>query len=820
MSEASDATGESTAPRPNGSKAGKLGTKGIVAIIIVAAILVAVPLGYLVLKSDDARDGGTYTVTVVGKAGDAELDRAELEDMAYVEAVSSYQNKFMNWRGLGTYRGVELRDIADVVGGMAPGDIMTVEAADGYIQNLSYYQVYPDPECLMIQGRTILAYSFNGTEAPEWEDGPMIAVLAPDEAYSNEDFNATCARDPEFLSSTSASAIWVKNVANVTVSERYDEWTVALEDLDGVDRTLTRTKFVSLGYTFGESFVDTSLRNWSGVPVETVLGVIDDDDPCTFNETLAEKGYRVNISDAAEEVYYKVLDVNYLLADTALLADKMNGTALDEDDAPLRLVGPLLSKKEWVAGIAYIGMLEPYVLTLKDYDSSIDLTMNDIKAMSAITASGGLIKSTGTIVGPNEYTGVLLKDLVDMVNDSTEYSVEVVGTDGYVVTYNYAQVEDGEFEHYDAVTGESLGVSYFDMIVAYDMDGLPLEDMNLRAAVVGGDDPITDGHFWVKDVRKINVITYVEEWEIALEGLTTLTIDRQTFESVASCPEHQLSYTYMNETMVEHTYTGVALWILVSAVDEADGPDGEYLFNDLLAQAGYTVTVASDLEGEEDDYAKDFSSLMVARNDTLIVANKLDGEPLPEDEFPLKLVGAGLAGSLKVKCITNITATGISPIADWSVWINGTRDVSMSAATFVSTYYSTLHGPWFNYTVEGGWHAAYYNYTDELEVEHSYAGIPLWVLLSCVDGDDTDHYPFNESLAEEGYTVVITGSDGSSTTLTSAEIKYNSSLVIAFMLDGEPLPGDETPLRLVSEWLSDSQKVSMIISIEIELAGV
>ena len=117
---------------------GRLGTKGIVAIVIIAAILIAVPLSYLVLTSDDEGDGGTYTVTIIGKTAEEELDRAELEDMTYVEAVSSYQNKLMNWRALGTYGGVELRHIADLVGGMAPGDIMTIEGADGYIQNLSY----------------------------------------------------------------------------------------------------------------------------------------------------------------------------------------------------------------------------------------------------------------------------------------------------------------------------------------------------------------------------------------------------------------------------------------------------------------------------------------------------------------------------------------------------------------------------------------------------------------------------------------------------------------------------------------------------------
>jgi len=802
-------------PKPSDMKGKRLGTKGIAAIAIVVTMLVAVPLAYLVLTSDDdgTSGGDGFTIHVVGKTAQRDLDLTELDDLAYVEALSSYQNRFMNWRGLGTYGGVELKVIADLVGGMVPGDIMTVEASDGYLQNLSYYQVYPDAEYLTVQGRTILAYKFNGTSAPDWEDGPMIAVLAPDQAFSNADFNATCARDPEFLTSTSASSIWVRDVANITISQKYAEWSIDLTDLDGAESSLTRTKFVSLEYYFAESYVDGSLRNWSGVPIENVLGLVDDGDPTTFNQTLATSGCRVNVSDAADEIYYRIMEVSYLLADKAILASKMNGTVLEEDDAPLRLVGPALSKKEWVSGIAHIEMLDPVVLTLEDCDSSIDFTMDDIKALVATTSSGGLIKSTGTIVGPDEYRGVLLRDLVAMVNDSAVYSLEVVATDDYTMTYSYKQVEDGEFDYYDDVTGELLGTGNFDMIVAYEMNGLPLEGMNFRIAIVDDSAPITDGHFWTKYVRTIRIVEYVEEWEITLNGLTSMTLDRPTFESVASCPAHQLSYTFTNETGVEHVYTGVALWVLVSAVDGADGPDSEYLFNDLLAQAWYNVTVTA-----EDAYSKTFSSYTVARNDTIIVANKLDGAPLSTDEFPLKLVGVGLTSGQKVKQVADISFTDYHPVPDWSVWLNGTRDVGMSATAFASTYYSTLHGPYFNYTDYGGWHAAYYNYTDEFEEDHCYAGIPLWVLISCVDGEDLDHYPFNETLALEGYDVLITASDGYSVTLTSAEVMYNSSLVVAFMLDWEPLEVDDAPLKLVSEWLGSSRMISLIVSIE--LVGV
>jgi len=817
MNETPTAVEESTAS--TGSKPGKsrgrgLGTKGIVAIAAVVTILVVVPLGYLVLTADNETPGGdedAFTVQIAGKSGQTDLNLTDLEGMTCVEAVSSYQNRFMNWRGLGTYSGVQLREIADLVGGMAPGDIMTIEGSDGYSQNLSYYQVYPDTEYLAIQGRSILSYKFNGTAAPDWEDGPMIAMLAPDQGLSNADFNATCARDPEFLTSTSASSVWVRNVARITISEKYDEWSITLEDLEGAEKALTRTKFVWLAHSHGDYYVDSYLRNWSGVPVENVLGLIDDDDPSTFNEDLAGKGYRVNISDVAEELYYKILDVDYLLADVAILASEMNGTALEEDDAPLRLVGPSLSKKEWVSGVAFIGMLDPIVLTLGDYDSTVDLTMDEVMAMTPTTSEGGFIRSTGAIVGPNEYTGILLRDLVAMVNESAVYSVEVVDTSGEIMTYSYMQVEDGEFEYYDEVTGEPLGTGNFDVIVAFEMDGLPIDGMNLRMAVVDDSAPITDGHLWWKYVRAIRVIDYVEEWELSLNGVASMTMDRQTFEAIASCPEHQLSYTYVNDTGVEHTYTGVALWVLVSAVDGADGPDNEYLFNDLLAQKGYNVTVTC---GEDGD-SKSFWSIKVARNDTLIVANKLDGVPLEGDHFPLRLVGAGLSSGQMVYGIAYINFTDYNPIADWSIWLNGTRDVRMSAATFASTYYSTLHGSYFNYTDYGGWHAAYYNYTDDLEQDHTYAGIPLWMLISCVDGEDLDHYEFNDILAADDYSVKITASDGYSTTLTAAEIEYNSSLVIAFMWDWEPLGEDDAPLMLVSMWLESSQMVSQIISIEL-----
>jgi len=153
------------------------------ALAAVVILLVAVPMGYFILNQDDD-EAADFSVALTGKGGEEEtVDLASLENMDFMENVSSYQNRFNNWKGLGTYGGVELRDLADLVGGMAEGDVMTVTASDGYAVNLSYEQVYAGTEFLAVQGQIILAFEFNGSLMAE-EDWPMIAVLAPDEAFN------------------------------------------------------------------------------------------------------------------------------------------------------------------------------------------------------------------------------------------------------------------------------------------------------------------------------------------------------------------------------------------------------------------------------------------------------------------------------------------------------------------------------------------------------------------------------------------------------------------------------------------------------------
>jgi DMSO/TMAO reductase YedYZ molybdopterin-dependent catalytic subunit len=770
-------------------------TTKIIALAVVAILLVAIPLGYLYLQGQNKEEPTSETIVSVVKGLDERnLTLDNMKDMTSVQGTSSYQNRFGNWRGLGEYKGVTLQRMADLVGGMQSGDVMTISASDGYEQNLSYYQVYADASYQAVQGWIILAYQFNTTEVPDWADGPMIAVLAPDGAFSNVDFNATAAKDQEYLSSTSAGSIWVKNVERIEIQTVFTEWTVQLKNLEGTMSNLTRTKYVALDYQSDSYVVDSKSRNWTGAPVPVILGLVDDSNPNTFNQSLADTGYRVRVS--ASDGYNKTLVAKDLVEVGAIFAYKMNGSLLGSNNAPLKLVGSGMTGSDMVSKIVSVEFLEPevQVLTVQSGETILNFTLPQVMAMDTVTSSGGLMKSTGTILGPNEFTGVPVRDLVGLVFSGSNFSLEVVATDGYSMTYSSSQAINGTFAYYDA-NGSLIGPGDFTMLLAYEQDGAPIPDMTFRIVIVGDGSPITDGHFWAKYVRTLTVKPFIQDWTVNLTGLTLMEMDRQTFESIASCPWHTLEYTFQN-AIGNHTYEGVALWVLVAAVDGADAPDGHYMFNDALALAGYNVTVIAG-----DGYSKTFTSAQVARNDSMIVAHRLDGEPLPADEFPLHLVGEGLTSGQKVKMIASIELTDMPTLPTWNLTLVGTSTLVLDAAEYTSLFFC-------------GVHAAYYNYSDGV-ANHSYAGVPLWVLVGAVDGTDVGHYEFNTSLAALGYSVKIIASDGYNATIPIADIAMNNSLILAFMWDGVPLTGSDAPLKLVGENLPGSMRVKGVVQIEL-----
>ena len=156
-------------------------------------------------------------ILVRGFDEDVTLSLDDLLAMPIAEGYSSFQNQYDNWRGQGTYRGVQLSDLLDLVGGMAVSDRLRVSSNDGYEQYFSYWNVYPNASWQSIQGDMILAFEFNGSLVPEWSNGMRLMMMPSDGGYSNDDCQATSAPGMGWYVYPSAGSRWVRYVEAIEV---------------------------------------------------------------------------------------------------------------------------------------------------------------------------------------------------------------------------------------------------------------------------------------------------------------------------------------------------------------------------------------------------------------------------------------------------------------------------------------------------------------------------------------------------------------------------------------------------------------------------
>jgi hypothetical protein len=134
-------------------------------------------------------------------------------------------------------------------------------------------------------------------------------------------------------------------------------------------------------------------------------------------------------------------------------------------------------------------------------------------------------------------------------------------------------------------------------------------------------------------------------WKLKLEGAITETIKQSFFEeAVTDC--HGFKYTDPQGNVWE----GIPLWYLVGRVDDKQKHNNG-AFNDSLADSGYTITINTPEQNVE------LNSQAVKRNNNIIVANRLNGNMIPDQAGPLKLVGGDIIPSQQVGGITSLKLT-------------------------------------------------------------------------------------------------------------------------------------------------------------------
>jgi len=279
-------------------------------------------------------------------------------------------------------------------------------------------------------------------------------------------------------------------------------------------------------------------------------------------------------------------------------------------------------------------------------------SMADLKALPVTEGQGGIKSSTGKITIPEPFKGVALKDLVAALGVPFDSSmgVTISAEDGYAMTFSYDQVMNGTFTAYDPAMGNELTThDPLTAIIAYEHNGQPLntaEEGTLRLVVVSAtNNQVVDGHWSVKWVNKVEVKAVGQAWTLDLQGAISSPVTRDSFQSCGSPSCHGTSWQDGNG----QNWVGVPLWLLAGQVDDSDSHT-ENAYNQTLADAGYSVDIVGG-----DGYTVTLDSHTISKNNNILVAFMVNDGELPEQYFPLRLVGSGLDKSQMVGEITRIT---------------------------------------------------------------------------------------------------------------------------------------------------------------------
>jgi len=272
---------------------------------------------------------------------------------------------------------------------------------------------------------------------------------------------------------------------------------------------------------------------------------------------------------------------------------------------------------------------------------TLSLSITELMDLPVTEGYAGMKSSTGKITPPITFRGVAIKDLVGLVGGmDASTGFNVVAEDGYSITYSYDQITNGTFIAYDPATGDELKNPVdLTAILAYEMDGQPLDpkgDGIVRLVIISDTlNQVTDGHWAVKWVAKLVAKELGAEWNLKAHGALKEDIDRVSVESCGSPQCHSATWTDNKA----QEWVGVPLWLLVGAVDDEIAHEGP-AFNDALVETNYAVEVIA-----SDGYSVPFDASRVARNDNIIVAFKVNENPLTDKYFPLRLVGSDLEKS-------------------------------------------------------------------------------------------------------------------------------------------------------------------------------
>lgn len=136
------------------------------------------------------------------------------------------------------------------------------------------------------------------------------------------------------------------------------------------------------------------------------------------------------------------------------------------------------------------------------------VAFDELRAMPSYEGYGGFFSTVGMINGPFKCKGVPVEDLCTLVGGiNGSDTLWISAPDGYLMVFTYDQCKGG-FLTYDTTTLREVPHRELKMILMYEQDGAPLSEDDgrpLRIAIVSEDKLLTEGHYWIKWVDKIEI---------------------------------------------------------------------------------------------------------------------------------------------------------------------------------------------------------------------------------------------------------------------------------------------------------------------------
>lgn len=350
--------------------------------------------------------------------------------------------------------------------------------------------------------------------------------------------------------------------------------------------------------------------------------------------------------------------------------------------------------------------------------------------------------------------GTDLKDLCELVGGADHGdTIEIRATDGYGGTFDYENIytpvprqgpmvicwwKDGQ---YAGTWTDGMLLAFFTTVPRTSDGKLIFGHQDMHDCL-----PEANWHFYyegsiqypsthglyTKYVGEISIYTGgTTGWSVDVAGHLNDTVPQDWFENAIAC--HHMGATYIDGT---DNWTGLPLWYMCGLVDDGN-VHGPSAFNDEVASANYTVKVV----GSDNSTS---SSLAVARNNNIILANTLNGAPLSAEQYPLRLVGSGVGG-LGTASISRIELLNLPPVITASATGSG-GSISPDGDIVLSPGGSAA----FSITGNTGYHIA------DVKVD----GASVGAVASYTFTNVTGYHTIAASFAPDAYSITATADAG------------------------------------------------------------